>query len=287
MSRKRRQNKVRPIELTVKGLHSFREKQMIDFQTLCAGGVFGIFGPTGSGKSSLLDAMTLALYGKVERAANNTHGIMNHAEDTLSVGFTFQLGYQGSARRYRAERSLKRTGEAALRTATCRFLDVTGDPVVLADKTGDVNRKVEDLLGLSSDDFTRAVVLPQGKFAEFLSLKGSERRHMLQRLFHLEKYGDELIRKLKDRLRLTEHEKGQVEAEQAGLGDASTQAVNEAKNRVKALENALQEAIQEQVAAEKRHQEENQLRHWQQEKAEAEQQLRELERDGIGGSQPA
>ena len=74
---------MRPIELTVQGLHSFREKQTVDFQALTAGGVFGIFGPTGSGKSSLLDAMTLALYGKVERAANNTQGILNHAEDTL------------------------------------------------------------------------------------------------------------------------------------------------------------------------------------------------------------
>jgi exonuclease SbcC len=59
--------------------------QMIQFDELCEGGVFGIFGPTGSGKSSILDAMTLALYGKVERAANNTHGILNHGEDELKV----------------------------------------------------------------------------------------------------------------------------------------------------------------------------------------------------------
>ncbi|MGV2914264.1 AAA family ATPase, partial [Bacillus safensis] len=58
---------MKPITLTIKGLHSFREEQTIDFSSLCDAGVFGIFGPTGSGKSSILDAMTLALYGKVER----------------------------------------------------------------------------------------------------------------------------------------------------------------------------------------------------------------------------
>lgn len=82
---------MKPILLTIKGLHSFREEQTIDFAGLSGAGVFGIFGPTGSGKSSILDAMTLALYGKVERAANNTHGILNHAEDQLAVSFTFAL----------------------------------------------------------------------------------------------------------------------------------------------------------------------------------------------------
>ena len=268
---------MRPIELTVQGLHSFREKQTVDFQALTAGGVFGIFGPTGSGKSSLLDAMTLALYGKVERAANNTQGILNHAEDTLAVTFTFELGYAGSKRRYKVERTLKRTGDVTLRTAMCRFLDVTEDPIVLADRMGDVNRQIEDFLGLSSDDFTRAVVLPQGKFAEFLHLKGSERRHMLERLFHLEKYGDELNRKLKERIADTTHAKNAVESELTGLGDASREAVLEAEKRLKQLESALHRANEELREIEKRYDEEKQLKEWQADKEQAEKQLTELQ----------
>ncbi|HET7616239.1 MAG TPA: AAA family ATPase, partial [Bacillales bacterium] len=97
---------MRPIQLTISGLHSFREKQVVAFDQLCEGGVFGIFGPTGSGKSSLLDAMTLALFGKVERANNNTQGIMNHGEDNLSVSFTFELG---GRQKYRVDRTYKRT----------------------------------------------------------------------------------------------------------------------------------------------------------------------------------
>nr|WP_236838869.1 SMC family ATPase [Caldalkalibacillus salinus] len=223
--------------MTVGGLHSFRQPQTVDFATLCQGGVFGIFGPTGSGKSSLLDAMTLALYGKVERALNNTQGIMNHAEDELMVALTFELGKKGEGR-YRVERTFKRSGDITVRTVTCRLLHIKQDSeeqetIVLADKASDVQDQIYGLLGLTIEDFTRAVVLPQGKFAEFLTLKGTERRQMLQRLFHLEQYGDQLIERLRRR---TQQVKGKIEtiiAEQQGLGDASTEALQEAEQKLK------------------------------------------------------
>lgn len=225
---------MKPITLSIKGLHSFREEQTIDFEGLSGAGVFGIFGPTGSGKSSILDAMTLALYGKVERAANNTHGILNHAEDTLSVSFTFALqsNHQIS---YKVERVFKRTDEMKVKTALCRFIEIKDKHTVLADKASEVNKRVEELLGLTIDDFTRAVVLPQGKFAEFLSLKGAERRHMLQRLFNLEQYGDRLVKKLRRQAQEANARKNEMLAEQSGLGEASSEAVEQAE---KALEQA-------------------------------------------------
>ncbi|MCA0102654.1 exonuclease subunit SbcC [Bacillus subtilis] len=225
---------MKPIALSIKGLHSFREEQTIDFEGLSGAGVFGIFGPTGSGKSSILDAMTLALYGKVERAANNTHGILNQAEDTLSVSFTFalQTNHQIS---YKVERVFKRTDEMKVKTALCRFIEIKDEHTVLADKASEVNKRVEELLGLTIDDFTRAVVLPQGKFAEFLSLKGAERRHMLQRLFNLEQYGDRLVKKLRRQAQEANARKNEMLAEQSGLGEASSEAVEQAE---KALEQA-------------------------------------------------
>ena len=56
---------MRPLQLKLKGINSYREEQVIDFETLTSQGLFGIFGPTGSGKSTILDAMTLALYAKL------------------------------------------------------------------------------------------------------------------------------------------------------------------------------------------------------------------------------
>ncbi|MDA7026037.1 SMC family ATPase [Bacillus sp. CLL-7-23] len=229
---------MKPISLSIKGLHSFREEQVIHFENLCDAGVFGIFGPTGSGKSTILDAITLALYGKVERASNNTQGIINHAENQLAVSFTFKL-QTGHETAYRVERVFKRTDDVKVKTSICRLIEINEERTVLADKANEVSRKVEELLGLTIDDFTRAVVLPQGKFAEFLSLKGAERRQMLQRLFNLEQYGDRLIKKLKNQAQKAVAKKNEILAEQSGLGDAGRDALHRAEQQLEAAEKSL------------------------------------------------
>lgn len=235
---------MKPITLKLAGLQSYREMQEIDFTELCETGLFGIFGPTGSGKSTILDAITLAMYGKVGRASGGTQGIMNQAEDALFVSFTFELASAQGIERYRVERRFKRQNELSISNTLSRFVEISeeGD-VVLADKLADVTRTVEEKIGLKMDDFTRAVVLPQGKFAEFLSLKGAERRQMLQRLFHLEQYGDLLVQKLSRKVKETEQALKQLEAEQQGLGNASEEALKQA-------ESALQQAAE--LAAQRR-----------------------------------
>jgi len=269
---------MKPVALSLKGLHSFREMQHVDFVRLCEGGVFGIFGPTGSGKSTLLDAVTLALYGKVERAANNTQGILNHAENELFVSFCFELGDGESRRRYRVERSFKRAEGYGVRTAMCRLVEETPQgTVVLADKAAAVNEQVEALLGLTHDDFTRAVVLPQGKFAEFLTLKGAERRVMLQRIFNLEQYGDALREKLNRRTQAAEARLQAIEAEQAGLGDASAEAVQAAEEHVKAAEAQLSQAQRRLAELEQALEEARRRWEWQQEQQKLQRQLKQLE----------
>lgn len=264
---------MKPISLTIAGLHSFREKQTIDFQTLCEGGVFGIFGPTGSGKSTILDAMTLALFGSVERAPNHTQGIMNHAENELFVSFTFELENAVCTKRYTVERSFKRGDEWRTKSAICRLIEHGEEQVVLADKLTDVNQAIERLLGLTMKDFTRAVVLPQGKFAEFLSLKGAERRQMLQRLFHLEPYGDRLNKKLKEKLAALSNEWSEVAAEKAGLGDASKEALEQVKQQFHTLQKLLQKRKKELHDMEKTVERAKQLWTWQKEKEELEAEL--------------
>ncbi|MEC0532621.1 SMC family ATPase [Bacillus spizizenii] len=269
---------MKPIALSIKGLHSFREEQTIDFEGLSGAGVFGIFGPTGSGKSSILDAMTLALYGKVERAANNTHGILNHAEDTLSVSFTFalQTNHQIS---YKVERVFKRTDEMKVKTALCRFIEIRDEHTVLADKASEVNKRVEELLGLTIDDFTRAVVLPQGKFAEFLSLKGAERRHMLQRLFNLEQYGDRLVKKLRRQAQEANARKNEMLAEQSGLGEASSEAVEQAEKALEQAEARLEAMRKNRDQAKARFTEYQEIWNVQKEKAAYEEEKKRLEEE--------
>ncbi|TCP29804.1 exonuclease SbcC [Scopulibacillus darangshiensis] len=255
---------MRPIKLTVSGLHSFKEEQTVDFNALCEGGVFGIFGPTGSGKSSLLDAITLALYGKVERAAKNTQGILNHGSDRLAVSFTFEL--RGAATvQYQVERTYKGTKEGGLKIGSCRLIRMGEASEVLADKERDVTQGIQKILGLTHDDFTRAVVLPQGKFAEFLTLKGADRRKMLQRLFHLEKYGDELNDKLKFRISGIGQRLKEILAEQQGLGEASEEAFKGLQIRFAEINNAADNKKADLQQQEKKYDEIKQLWQWQQE----------------------
>lgn len=244
---------MKPISLKLSGLQSYREMQEIDFTALCDTGLFGIFGPTGSGKSTILDAITLAMYGKVGRAFGGTQGIMNHSEDSLFVSFTFELSSAAGSERYRVERRFKRQNELSVSNTISRFIEITADSeIVLADKLADVTRCVEEKIGLKMDDFTRAVVLPQGKFAEFLSLKGAERRQMLQRLFHLERYGDLLAQRLSRRVKEKDQKLKELTAWQQGLGNASEEAVQEADNTLKAAVSLTSKRREELAEVEKK-----------------------------------
>ncbi|MDR6880084.1 SMC family ATPase [Bacillus sp. 3255] len=269
---------MRPIQLQMSGLQSYRELQTIDFAGLIDAGVFGIFGPTGSGKSSILDAITLSLYGKVERASGGTQAIMNHAEQTLFVAFTFELTNAAGTERYRVERQFKRGSEMSINGTIARLLHLgESETIVLADKAGEVNQKVLHILGLSMQDFTRAVVLPQGKFAEFLTLTGKDRRQMLQRLFHLEQYGDHLSAKVSAKVKETDSAVKQLAAEQTGLGDASEQALQEANDRLREAEQETVRSRRHLEVQEKLHEEHKQIFQWQQEKTVLENEARRLD----------
>lgn len=83
-----------PVKLELQGLYSYKEKQTIDFEQLTAAGLFGIFGAVGSGKSSILEAIMLALYGNTERLAarGEKTSMVNLQSDLLFISFEFRAG---------------------------------------------------------------------------------------------------------------------------------------------------------------------------------------------------
>lgn len=238
---------MRPILLTIEGLQSFREAQTVRFDELSDAGVFGIFGPTGSGKSTILDAISLALYAKVFRAERDTQGILNHAEKNLSVSFRFQIGVGTERKIYQVERTYKRTGDYTVghNASRLRELDANGETLSVVEGKGEVTDKVQEILGLEPRDFFRAVVLPQGQFADFLKLSGADRRAMLQKLFALERCGSQLNERLKTRLQTVKEELINITSEQAGMGDCSQEAVAQAAARLEAAMQKEREAVAE------------------------------------------
>ncbi|SHJ27074.1 AAA family ATPase [Parasporobacterium paucivorans] len=222
---------MKPISLTIKGLNSFIEAQEIDFEKLTQQGLFGIFGPTGSGKSTILDGITLALFGEVARKSAN---FINTNCDSANVSYEFQISGQ-EMKRYRVEREFRREKKTdAVRTKSAKVVELAGDTeIVLEDGVKSVTSKCEEIIGLKLDDFTRTVVLPQGKFSEFLKLTGKERSEMLERLFNLQKYGDDLSGRLSGKIRTARNNESRLEGELNGYEDCSEEVLNEKQKELK------------------------------------------------------
>ncbi|MBO3323564.1 AAA family ATPase [Clostridium perfringens] len=247
---------MKPIRLEVKGLNSFIDKQVVEFDKLTERGLFGIFGPTGSGKSTILDGITLALYGDIARKSSN---YINTNCDGVYVSYEFQIT-GNEVKRYRVDREFRRDNKSGgIRNKSSKIIDITGGVEnVLEEKAKAVTSKCEEIIGLKLDDFMRTVVLPQGKFSEFLKLEGKERRNMLERLFNLRKYGDDLssklsleIRKEKDKMNVLEGQLKGYEGVSEEALKAKEEEINEINLSIKSKEELLNKIKKEFEEAEK------------------------------------
>ena len=165
---------MRPLSLVIEGFTTFRERQEIDFEPL---ELFVITGPTGAGKTSILDAMVFALYGEVPRLGGQrgTSDIVALGDMTAAVQFEFSIDGKG---RHRVARRVSRRANVA-QTATLERREGSDWKPLAEGGVRDCNQKIAELIGLNFDAFTRAVVLPQGEFHRFLKGDVAERRQVL------------------------------------------------------------------------------------------------------------
>ena len=165
---------MRPISLRLKGFTSFKNETTVPFANLDR---FVICGPTGAGKSSLLDALTFALFADAPRVGGGSiTELISCRSKSFSVVFDFQIRDQI----YRVTRRRGGVGGDQLDRETGK------DQFELLTKGAtDVTTAVQKLLGLKYEHFTQSAFLPQGKFAEFLKAKPADRRELLNDLLHL------------------------------------------------------------------------------------------------------
>lgn len=174
-----------PIKLHFKGLYSYQKEQVVEFNELLNAQIFGIFGAVGSGKSSILDAITYALYGQTERlnkGDNRNYNMMNLKSNELLIDFWFS-NFEGKEFRFVVKG--KRHGKDFEKVPSFDRTAYTmqGEewlPVEVKD--------VDSIVGLSYDNFRRTIIIPQGRFQEFLQLGNADRTRMLKEIFQLEKY---------------------------------------------------------------------------------------------------
>ncbi|WP_123053767.1 AAA family ATPase [Clostridium sp. JN-1] len=244
---------MKPIILEIEGFNSFRSKQIIDFRKLTQNGLFGIFGPTGSGKSSILDAVIYALYGKIAR---DSSGFININENKASVKYTFEIGRGSERKTYHIHRVSKKGKDNSYRTSILKLYEVKGSmenlDIICEGKTA-VDKKINDIIGLKETDFTRAVVLPQGKFSEFLKTSPRERSEMLERLFALEKYGSKLTEKIRRQAIKNNNELIRIRGELNSYKDISCENLKKLETEVEKLKREEEILHDKKITEEKKH----------------------------------
>ncbi|MFN0026178.1 MAG: AAA family ATPase [Acidimicrobiales bacterium] len=225
---------MRPERLELEGFTAFTQRTVIDFTDA---DLFAFSGPTGAGKSSVIDAMIFALYGQVPRYgdARLVEPVISRGRVEARVGLDFRLG----PALYRAVRVVraKTGGGATTKEARLERLSDTGPNEVLAGDARSMTGAVEQLLGLTYEHFTTAVVLPQGQFARFLHHSPGDRQALLKELLDLGLY-DRLQRRCRihtDQCAALVRVTTDRLAELSQVTDAAVQAVEHQRERATAL----------------------------------------------------
>jgi exonuclease SbcC len=229
-----------PIRLTIEGLYSYQKRQTIDFERLTQAHLFGIFGQVGSGKSSVLEAISFAIYGETERLNTRDsrgYNMMNLKSDNLLIEFVFESGI--SHKRYLATATARRNSKRFEDVGTIErkaFVDSGGRwlPVELA--------VLEEAVGLSYANFKRTIIIPQGKFKDFLELGATDRTKMMKELFGLEKY--DLADKAARLSKANDLRKENIEGQLLQLGEISAEKVAEQKLLIEAKRLELARAVE-------------------------------------------
>jgi DNA repair protein SbcC/Rad50 len=172
-----------PKLLTIKGLYSYQTEQTINFAELTKDNLFGIFGNVGAGKSSILEAIMLALYGEVERMgkAGRGYNIMNLRSSDLLVVFDFEIEGKLYRSKVTGNRSKRNFSDAKVGSPSFyEQIDGVYQPLEV--------KNAETLIGLKSSDFKKTIIIPQGTFQDFLQLGDTDRARMMRELFGLERF---------------------------------------------------------------------------------------------------
>jgi exonuclease SbcC len=247
---------MRPVRLLLDGFGSYRQPAEADFSDV---DFFALTGPTGSGKSTLIDGLCFALYGTVPRWGKD-----NAIADALAPAANacrVCLVFEAAGKRYAAVRALTRDKKGLVHTREARLelLDPAippGAPISdllaasieqIAEGPDLVTARVEDLLGLTYRHFTQSVLLPQGRFSEFLHAKAGARQDLLVQLLAFGVY-EKVGQRARERAKLAAEHMRNAQRERGELGAATDEAETSAAARFEAL-TSLARTVDDKLAA--------------------------------------
>lgn len=183
---------MRILRLTMDAVGPFPGHEVIDFEAFSDAGRFLLSGPTGAGKSTIIDAIVFALYGKVSGGRDSSDSRIRSRYASEQAKTEVELIFSTSSGNYKVRRQpayerVKKNGKGITKQNAKAWLfkldeqlREVSEPLT---KTSDVGTEITRIVGLSREQFTQTVVLPQGKFAQFLRSTSKDRQDLLQELF--------------------------------------------------------------------------------------------------------
>ena len=244
---------MKPLRLEIQAFGPYAGHETVDFEKLSENGIFLIKGPTGSGKTTIFDAMTFALYGGSSGDDTRNKFGRNDLEEwrcnqadknaATEVSFTFSV----QDRKYRFTRRLVPKRKNLSAEYSAGELDENGVllPFFENPKKDDLTGKATELIGLTKEQFRQVVLLPQGQFERFLTASSTEKESILQKIFDAdrwERYAQNFFTAANDRKTALENEKNAVLQSLAEEGAGTVSDLDcQIENR-KTAKDALDEA---------------------------------------------
>ncbi|NRD79247.1 SMC family ATPase [Bacillus sp. BRMEA1] len=206
---------MRPLKLTMQAFGPYAETEMIDFTTLGNRTMFVISGKTGSGKTTIFDAISYAIYGKASGEDRTGPELRSQfARDDLMTEVSLDFSLRNkvySITRSPQQLKKKDKGEGYTQIgakAELYFFDENGEKKLLAAKINDVDEKIKEIMLIDANQFRQILMIPQGEFRKLLTSDSKEKEQILQRLFHtqLYKWVEEKLKEEATELRLSVEE---------------------------------------------------------------------------------
>lgn len=229
---------MRPTRLELAGFGSWVDPTIIDFTDA---DLFALTGDTGAGKSTVLDAISFALYGKAPRhGKRDVEPLINRGSNEAKVRLDFVL--DGTP--LTATRVLRRRKDGGANTTEARLerlvttTDGDRDTETIVSGANEVTAEVERRIGLTWDHFTTAVILPQGRFQEFLLATPSDRQDLLNELLRLGVF-EAIKQRAGQRAREHAAQATAVDTQLEGLANATPDAITDTDKRIGVLDDLL------------------------------------------------